>query len=430
MPDSTNILFEIIFILLQGCLFLFNYQVSKKDLFYPPVLFSLVWLVIPILHLVFSFTVLDKLYPMHLETFVTFFIGTICFSLGGILLTAIRQEIIDPERIIAVPAHTLFIDRRLRLLLLAILILGLPLYIQAAFRLFVASQIDNFFVGLRTEINYGDEDIGPTKYLISFSFVAFGINYYSFLKERGKLNLYMVWMSLLLAVTYAVFATGRTYYFVVLSVFLGISYLLKKNFSIKKYAWALLIFTCLFMGVGMIYGSIEESDGSVKGNLSASVESTAIYLVSSLPALDIELKNHVEASYPGENTLLFFIKIGRKLGWLANTKQASLISEYVSVPYPTNVYSVYSPYIKDFGKWFAWMMLFLLAMLHTWVYHKAKELKNLRFTIYYAFLVFPLLMSFFIDQYLSLFSTWIQVIVEVELILLINYFFIRYRRQV
>jgi oligosaccharide repeat unit polymerase len=409
-------------------LFLFNYQISKKDLFYPPVLFSLVWTVILILQLIFSFTVLKDLYPISVPTYLTFFIGTLCFSAGGILLTAIRQQNSVANSTLIFNSTSLSINLKLRLISLGIIVVGLPFYIQAAFRLFVASQIDNFFVGLRTEINYGDEGIGITKYLISFSFVVFAINYYAYLKEKNRLNGYMVALSIVFALTYSVFATGRTYYFVILSIYLGISYLLKKKFSIKKYAWAILIFIALFIGIGMIYGSIEDSDGSIKGNLSKATESTAVYLVSSLPAFDIELRNHAQALYPGENTLLFFIKIGRRFGLLENVKEGNLISEFVSVPYLTNVYTYYSPYVKDYGKWFAWTMLFIFAMLHTWVYHKAKELKNLRYTIYYSFLLFPLLMSFFIDQYLSLISTWIQVIVEVELVIFINIFFISKRK--
>lgn len=428
MIDVTNVLIELIFILLHGIIFLFTYQISKKDLFYPPVLFSLIWTIILILHLFFSFTILKDLYPLSLPTYFTFLIGTLCFSAGGILTTATRQQTQQFGKQLSANLISVKIDLKLRLLFLGIIVLGLPFYIQAAFRLFVASQIDNFFVGLRTEINYGDEDIGITKYLISFSFVVFAINYYSYLKEKNKLNGYIVAISILFALAYSVFATGRTYYFVILAVYLGISYIHKKNFSIKKYVWAILIFISLFMGIGMIYGSIEESDGSVKGNLSTSAESTAVYLVSSLPAFDIELRNHAQALYPGENTLLFFIKIGRRLGLLANVKEGNLISQFVSVPYRTNVYTYYSPYVKDYGKWFAWTMLFLIAMLHTWIYHKAKELKNLRYTVYFSFLLFPLLMSFFIDQYLSLLSTWIQVVVEVELVIFLNAFFINKKK--
>ena len=37
---------------------------------------------------------------------------------------------------------------------------------------------------------------------------------------------------------------------------------------------------------------------------------------------------------------------------------------------------------------------------------------------------FTLILGFFIEQYLSLLSTWIQVIVEVELVIFLNAFFI------
>ena len=105
------------------------------------------------------------------------------------------------------------ISLKLRLIFVSILVIGLPLYIQAAYRLFIASNLENFFIGLRTELSYGDEDIGPLKYLISFSFVVYAINLYVYLKEKNKVNKSLFIVSLLITIVYAIFATGRTFFF-------------------------------------------------------------------------------------------------------------------------------------------------------------------------------------------------------------------------
>jgi oligosaccharide repeat unit polymerase len=226
---------------------------------------------------------------------------------------------------------------------------------------------------------------------------------------------------------YSVFATGRTYFFLILAIYLGISYLLKKRFSIKKYIAPLLLFTLFFISIGIIYGKGGNKENSLKDNLNASAETTAVYLVSSLTALDIETRNNVKASYSGENTLLFFVKIGQKLNLLPNIKAGTLLSEFVFVPYPTNVYTFYSPYIRDYGRVYAWFMIGLFGALHTWLFHKAIKTKNLRYTLYYSFLLYPVLMSFFQDQYMSLFSTWLQIVFYTEVFLLINSFLIHKR---
>ena len=90
------------------------------------------------------------------------------------------------------------------------------------------------------------------------------------------------------------------------------------------------------------------------------------------------------------------------------------------MPYPTNVYTYYSLYIRDFGPFYAWILLAVFGFLHTAIHNKALRSTNVRFIFYYAFLLYPLLMSFFGDQYFSLISTWIQIAVFIELFLFIN----------
>ena len=424
MNELSNILTELIFILLHLFVFLANYLFANKNLFYPSVLFSLSWVVILTLHFIFSFTILDQLYPLGIGTLLIFFIGTLSFSFGCFMMSVYRHQ-----RGFERPIHLQFeppifrISLKLRMIFLAILVAGLPFYIQASYRVFLASHIDNFFVGLRTELSYGDEDIGLTKYLVTFSFVIFSLNYYTYLKQKSNLNLLIVIFTLIITLAYSVLATGRTYFFMILSIYLGISYLIKKGFSLKKYIVPVLIFSLLFISIGILYGKGGSTDDSLKENLQNSSETTATYLVSSLSALDVERKNNVRAKYGGENTLLFFVKIGQKLDLLPNVKAGTLLSEFVFVPYPTNVYTFYSPYIRDYGMLYAWLMIALFGALHTWIFHKAVNTKNIRYSLYYSFLLYPVLMSFFQDQYMSLFSTWLQMIFYTEAFLAINSYF-------
>lgn len=429
MHDLSNILIELIFIVLHFFVFLANYAIAKKKLFYPAALFSLLWTVILFLHFIFGFTILNELFPLRLETYLIIFIGTICFSIGAFLVTGYFEQNHSKKMFNSeVSFQKTNISLLLRLIIVGIIVIGVPFYIQASYRVFLASNIDNFFVGLRTELSYGDEDIGITKYLISFSFIVFAINYYTLLEERTMINRVLLWISFIFAIVYSIFATGRTYFFMILAIYLGISYLIKKKFLIKKYILPLLIFLLVFISLGIIYGKGGNNDNSWKENLSSSSETTAIYLVSSINALDIDTKDNVKAKYGGENTLLFFIKVIRGLGFFSNLKEGTLVSEFVFVPYPTNVFTFYSPYIRDFGKLYAWLMIGLIGVLHTWLFYKARETRNLRYTLYYSFLLFPLLMSFFQDQYMSLFSTWLQLIFYTETFLAINSLLIRKTR--
>lgn len=426
MNPLENIIIELSFILLHFLLFVINYKVMNKKIMQPAVLFSLLWFIIISLHFIFRFTLLNELFPLSFETFLIFFIGALCFSFSSFLVILIndKKKSADTLQKSMLDSPAVSLSLTLRLILLGIIIIGLPFYIQAAYRLFIASDIQNFFVGLRTELSYGDEDIGLTKYLVSFSFVVYAINLYAYLKDKNKINGTIFIASLIITIVYAVFATGRTFFFLILAIYLGMNYLHNKRFSIKKYSWSLIIFIILFSMIGILYGKGGDTENTINENLYPMSQTTAIYLVSSINALDWELNHSYEINFTGDNTLRFFNKIGESINLINNKKISDITKEFVFVPYPTNVYSFYSPYIKDFGKVYAWIMIALFGAFHTLLHNKATASKNLRYSIYYSFMLFPLLMSFFQDEYMSLFSTWIQIVFYTETILIVNKFFI------
>ena len=426
MHELTDILIEITFIFLHLFLFLVNFRVMKNKIMHPAVLFSLVWFVILLLHFIFSFTLLDQLFPISISTYLVFFIGTLAFSFGGFIETVIWQKKQANENKIELsnPTPEEHINLKLRYILLAIIIIGLPFYIQAAYRVFLASSIDNFFVGLRTELSYGTEDIGWTKYLVSFSFVVFAINLYTFLKERNRTNKILLTVNFLITLTYAVFVTGRGLFLMLLLLYFGLSYLQNRNFSIKKITSFFILFMLLFISIGIMYGKGGDKENTMKENIKPVLQTTAVYLVTSLNALDWEKHHQFHVTYEGNYSLRFFKKIGEQLDLTPNLKVTELVQPFVFVPYPTNVYTIYSPYIKDFGNLYAWLMLFLFGFIHTFIYFKALSTKSLRYSVYFSFLLFPLFMSFFQDQYLSLFSQWLQIVVYFEGIQFLNKFFV------
>lgn len=429
MSEFENILVELIFIFLHFLLFLINYKVMKKVLMQPAVLFSLLWFIIISLHFIFRLSILDELYPVHLQTFIIFFVGALCFSFGSFLTVSYYQK----KTLSGAGAH--FTDLKspmplsvtLRFILSGFLLVGLPFYIQAAYKLFIASNIENFFVGLRTQLSYGDEDIGPLKYLVSFSFVIYAINLYAYLKGKTKANKILLIGSLLLTITYAVFMTGRSLFFMILIVYFGMSYLHKANFSIRKNFWLIGTFLVAFILIGIYFGKGGDKEDSVKENILPAAQGTGIYLVSSLNALDWKLNHNPDINYQGLNTFRFFIKVGSQLHLIENAKVEDILQEFRFVPYPTNVYTFYSPYIEDYGTVFSWLMIGFFGVLHTLLNDRALLEKNLRYSLYYSFMLFPLLMSFFQDQYMSLFSSWFQIVVYIELFIIMNKFFIAKR---
>ena len=424
MQGVYDNIIELIFILLHFLVFALNYEIMKKKFMQPAVLFSLVWFIILLLHFIFRLTLLNELAPLQISTFVVFLVGVISFSFGAFLQTTVWQK--NHCNIGQIPIHeTIPISLLLRFILIAIIFIVLPFYIKASYQLFISSQIENFVVGLRKEVVYGDEDIGPWKYIGTLSYVTFGINLIGYYKKRNTLNLILVVFSLILSIGYAVLATGRVLYLILLAIYTGIAFIYNRNFSIKKFVKLVGIFMIFFIVMGTIYGKGGDTDSTFKQNIEPAAQSTAIYLVSSLNSLDYSLHDQFLITYSGNYTLRFFLKIGQQLGIIPQAKVAEVLQEFVFVPYPTNIYTIYYKYIKDFGKIFAWSMIFLYGLLHSFLYNKAVETKQIRFAFYYALMLFPLLLSFFDDEYMFLISMWFQIIILIEIIIRINGYLMR-----
>jgi oligosaccharide repeat unit polymerase len=396
---------------------------------HPAALFSLLWCVVLLLHFIFSFTLLDELPPLNISTYFIFFIGVVAFSFGSFIQTVFWQKKDIYKNKNSHISNTNVYDNdvslNLRLILLTIIVIGLPFFLVASYRIFIASNIENFFIGLRTELVYGDQDIGLLKYLFPFSFIVYAINLQSFLKEKNRKNKILFIISFLATIIYAIFSTGRLLFLMVLAVYMGISFVYNKNFSLKKLSRLIIIFMAIFISFGIVYGKGGSMETSAKENIQPAAQSTAVYMVASLNALDWDMHHQFRVNYNGNNSLRFFMKVGEQLNLVSNVKINDLLTPFIFVPYVTNVYTFYSPYIKDFGKVYSWFMIAMFGLIHTFFYNKAIATKSLRYSIYYSIMLFPLMISFFADQYLTITSFWLQMTFFIEGIIFLNKFFIR-----
>ena len=422
MHPVTQIVYDIIFLGLFLLVFLLNYQIFQKKIFHPSVLFSGIWFVVICLHFTCKFTLLPLLYPLSVNTYLIFLAGCLSFTAGSFFCLLARNR---KKELVKTTQTNLPINHLLRIALTLICLIGLPFFIQSSFKAFIASQVDDFFVGLRNEISYGDTDIGPTKYLVTFSFLIYGINLLSAIKNKTKLNTVLLWLSFAIAITYATFSTGRTFFLLIISIYIGIAYVQNKRFSVKRFLWLIPIFLIFFTLFGLIFGKGGNFENSFQENLRTSSENTSVYIVTPLSSFDYELNNiNAGPKYSGDNTLRFFYIIAETLGISERKKiDKSLIQEFVFVPYENNVFTLYSPYVKDFGAAYAFVFLFFIGMLHSNFHFKATQTKKSKATLYYTLLIYPLLMSFFQDQYMLLFSTWMQMIFFIEGIFFINKYF-------
>src|SRR5258705_172224 len=136
-------------------------------------------------------------------------------------------------------------------------------------------------------------------------------------------------------------------------------------------------------------------------------ESFLTYALSGIPALGSFLQNRAPDAELGLNTMRSISALLQTLGF--HSTAVPLVQPYIDVPMSTNVYTIYHPYIKDFGPVGAPAVLFVLGWIHAALYRRATVRNpDALFVFLFAVSLFPLVMQVFQDMYFSLLSMWLQ----------------------
>jgi len=404
--------------ILSVALFLFNYSLNN-ELFYPPALFTLLWSFILAACVIFTWVHPGDVYLIDASSLVVFLTGEILFTAGG-LLALNRTSKAAPVR------HKPIIRYSLDKYLFAVLLAVLPYYLYKINSIINASSIKDgsIFIILRYELSIEQVDIGPVKYINSVALFAFGVLLYRFgftgqqsfsLKEKiYKYTFYA------LVFTYAVLSSGRTYLLFLLCMYVG-SKAIQQRIRFYHYLAMLVLVLVVFAAFATLLNKGGNADLSFAENIASIAETIVVYLLGGVYAFNSVMQAGFTLDY-GENTFRFFIALFNSAG-LTGVKPKELVMDFVNTPVWSNVYAVYYPYIKDFW-YFGLLFMLLFGFVHTWLYCKAKQ--GFGWFFGYVVLLYPLIMSFFQDQYVSLLSTWLQLFVFA----CIARFFIRYNPAV
>jgi oligosaccharide repeat unit polymerase len=208
---------------------------------------------------------------------------------------------------------------------------------------------------------------------------------------------------LLIAVIYVFSTLGRAALLVLLVLLLGIKMIMAK-IKIRDYAYGFLAFIAFYGALAVVLGK----GGSLEATYSENLRDITIiffqYAGGPLYAFDNFINSNFELSF-GEHTGRFFYALFYKMG-ITDTPPVDLVLPFVYVPYPSNVYTVYFPYVKDFGVIVSFFIIALMGFVHSHIYYRAKTGSYI-YVLFYSMFLYPLIMSFFVDQYLSLLAQWL-----------------------
>lgn len=300
------------------------------------------------------------------------------------------------------PARGDWHDNWGRPLLFWIALLGFPLFAMKAQQLAASADItESVFVNLRIALTGENGDMqtyGLLAYLVP---VAFTSTLVELAASRSRWFEPRGWLIFVVAIGYAILATGRTYLFLLMISSASVALMQRRLRPSQAVLVGLFMVAAGFIGVGALVNKIGVD---VEGTTQQTVgDALSLYVFSGVAAFDHFLAQPHGLDW-GLNVLRTPLAVLQALG--IPVEVVPLVKEYVFVPEPTNVYTVFLPYVQDFGWPGAVVAFAFLGWMHTVLYRRARA-GNPRFVVLYALSMYPLLMQFFQDQYFSLLTTWV-----------------------
>lgn len=388
-----------LFVLALACA---NY-VMHHDVMYPGFLQASLWFVAIVLALVGH----GLFVPVSGTVFVLITSGVVFFSMGAFVGSYNHRPYLGRNYVLQGTVPT----PRSVAVLVAIVALGLILYVDRVLYLSSSGPSTNAFVNLRYAVSVNQDETGGIGFVQYFVMLANVLAAIAVLQRHRVTNRagsrILVVGAILIALAFGVLSSGRGPVLALVLLVLAIPVVLRATRASKAFGGLVLVTLLLFVTVGVALGKGGSLENSIAENWVTMRESFLTYTVGGIPALGLFLDNRGSELEWGFNSFRSVFAVLKALGF--DTTVAPLVQPYVDTPIPFNAFTIYQPYIKDFGLFGAAPVLFVLGFLHAMVYRRATvRHPHAMFVFLYALSLFPLVMQVFQDMYFSLLSLWCQ----------------------
>lgn len=364
-----------------------------KDVLYPPVLQAFLWFSILLLYAMFGSFFISTTY----RTYLVVMNGVISFSLGAFIITyKYKAEKTYREQ------KKLDNGRILFEVFFWIPIIVLPFVLYKAYQTGMGGPFEEFYTNIRYIRSTTDqaEQLGPLMYVSTLTYIAIGILLLFDVPNRSTKLI----VSYAIAIAYIFGSMGRSFLVMLFTITLGILGMTRRTSTVLLFFGYMTIVLIVFFTVGYLLSKGASLDATFSDNALTMKDNFITYLISPLPAFDRYIS--VDRVWGmGENIFRTPIAVLEAIGF--DVKAVSLVQDYVFVPIPTNVYTVYQPYYADFKEIGIVVIPFILGLMHGFLYRMADK-GNFFFIFIFSLSLYPLLMQHFQDQYFNLMSTWIQ----------------------
>jgi oligosaccharide repeat unit polymerase len=257
------------------------------------------------------------------------------------------------------------------------------------------------YIALRSTMT---EDGGQIGLLAYFSVLSYSVTSLTLLAyKKNAASFFRLMFSLAISLFYVYLSTGRTSLLLLFSLTL-MPLIMLGAIRMKGVLIGFFLVAATFVFAAGMTAKGVSVDSGFSENTASLIENLRAYTVAPFLAMS-KLVESDRALEWGANTFRFPLSVMYATG-LTDQSPPALIRDYAFVPDPTNVYTVYDVYFRDFS--YPGMLIppALLAF-HWWLYRQARRTGG-KWIFYYAASACPLAMQFFQELYFSMLSIWIQ----------------------
>jgi oligosaccharide repeat unit polymerase len=378
-------------IVILAVLVLGNYWLSRSVL-YPPFLFCSMWL----LDLSLYRMALIETDPLHANTVGFLALGAVLFTSGGLLAWLFPKDLIATRLVLTrFPAR----NKVIKPLVILFLLCGIPILVRNLLSMASNGVGATIFQRARTggvDPNNAGNAGGVSAlgaYFILWPYYAASL----FIIERRDKSF---WLMTAIAFVAGLLSTGRLPVLMLTASLTG-AYLITSNrqtflAALKFVRIPLFFFFSLYFGLTFLNKDTSTYEGGVAGILLFFLVS---YIVGPSAALDYFMQHPQDYASVPHHTFKFFLGIAARLH-LYQTPVTETFDQFLMVPYPTNVYTVYRDYIIDFGLYGALIAVVLMGLFQTLLYRKARTGSELGI-YFFSITLFAVFMAPFSDEYAS-----------------------------
>jgi oligosaccharide repeat unit polymerase len=329
---------------------------------------------------------------LHPQTIAIIAVGAVLFSAGGLFALLAPRSLIaarfivtrfPPRNKIVKPAVTFF------------LLCGLPLLLMNLISMAAGGTGNTIFQRARTG-GAADGGVGANPlgtYLILWSLYAAPL---FLLEKRDR----FFWIMTGIAFAASILSTGRLPILMLITSLTCVHLMQTNRYrfweALKFARIPMALFLCLYIGLIFLTKDVSVfADSGVGGIILLFLVG---YIVGPTAALDYFLIHPSEYPSGSNQTFKFFLQVASKLHLVAYVPQPP--SDFLSVPFPTNVFTSYRLYVGDYGVYGALIAMGIIGLVQTLLYRKARTGSKLAM-YFFAITFFETFTAIFSDGYAS-----------------------------